>query len=64
MIPWHLGPLHPVEQALTLLLAFGPFVLLAVVVVVRRRQDARDDREDARDEPAGEGTGSRTRSSG
>jgi hypothetical protein len=36
-----LGPLHPVEQALTLLLAFGPFAVLAVVVVVRRRQDAR-----------------------
>ena len=37
--PLHLGPLHPVEQALTLLLAFGPFVVLAVVVWVRRRQD-------------------------
>ena len=44
--PLHLGPLHPVEQALTLLLAFGPFVVLAVVVWVRRRHDARagDDR--------------------
>jgi cytochrome c-type biogenesis protein CcmH/NrfF len=42
MSPLHLGPLHPVEQALTLLLAFGPFVLLALVVVVRRRQDARE----------------------
>lgn len=41
MLPLHLGPLHPVEQALTLLLAFGPFVLLGVVVLVRRRQDAR-----------------------
>ena len=36
----HLGTLHPAEQVLTLLLAFGPFVLLAVVVLVRRRQDA------------------------
>ena len=36
----HLGALHPAEQVLTLLLAFGPFVLLAVVVLVRRRQDA------------------------
>lgn len=35
----HLGSLHPIEQALTLLLAFGPFVLLGVVVLVRRRQD-------------------------
>ena len=41
MAALHLGPLHPVEQALTLLLAFGPFVLLAVVIVVRRRHDAR-----------------------
>jgi len=39
MVPLHLGPLHPVEQALTLLLAFGPFVLLGIVVLVRRRQD-------------------------
>lgn len=37
---WHLGALHPVEKGLTLLLAFGPFVVLAVVIVVRRRQDA------------------------
>ncbi|WP_432477246.1 hypothetical protein [Nocardioides sp. GXQ0305] len=39
MIPLHLGPLHPVEQWLTLLLAFGPFVLLGIVIWVRRRQD-------------------------
>jgi hypothetical protein len=49
MIPLHLGPLHPAEQALTYGLAFGPFVLLAVVIVVRRRQDARDDDPDERD---------------
>jgi len=36
----HLGALHPFEKGLTLLLAFGPFVVLAVVVAVRRRQDA------------------------
>lgn len=36
----HLGALHPAEKGLTLLLAFGPFVVLAVVVAVRRRQDA------------------------
>jgi len=36
----HLGALHPVEKGLTLLLAFGPFVVLGVVVAVRRRQDA------------------------
>lgn len=38
--PLHLGGLHPYEQALTLLVAFGPFVLLAAVIWWRRRQDA------------------------
>ena len=42
MIPLHLGPLHPFEFALTLLVAFGPFVALAIVVGVRRRQDQRE----------------------
>ena len=36
----HLGPAHPVEQWLTLVLAVGPFLVLAVVVLVRRRQEA------------------------
>lgn len=44
LAPLHLGPLHPAEQLLTLLLAFGPFVLLAVTIRLSRR---RDDREDA-----------------
>ena len=38
----HLGALHPIEQALTLLLAFGPFVVLGVVVWLRRREDGTD----------------------
>ncbi len=38
----HMGSLHPYEQVLTLLLAFGPFVLLGVVVWHRRRQDHPD----------------------
>ena len=42
VLPLHMGGLHPYEQVLTLLLAFGPFLLLAVVVLVRRRQDRRD----------------------
>ena len=45
-LPLHLGPLHPVEQALVYLLAFGPFVVLALVVVARRRQDRLADRAD------------------
>lgn len=39
MTPLHMGALHPYEQALTLILAFGPFVLLGVVVWWRRRAD-------------------------
>ena len=39
MVPLHLGGLHPFEQALIVLLAFGPFVVLGVVLVVRHRQD-------------------------
>lgn len=35
----HMGALHPVEQALTFALAFGPFVALGVVVWLRRRQE-------------------------
>ncbi len=39
--PLHLGAMHPFEQFLTLLLAVGPFVVLGVVVVLRRRADDR-----------------------
>jgi hypothetical protein len=39
MILLHMGALHPYEKALTLVLAFGPFLLLAVVIMIRRRQD-------------------------
>lgn len=35
---WHMGALHPYEQALTLLLAFGPFVVLGLVIWHRRRE--------------------------
>ena len=39
MIPLHLGAMHPYEQALTLVLAFGPFAVLGIVLAVRRRQE-------------------------
>lgn len=39
----HLGPLHAWETTLLVLLAFGPFVVLGVVVAVLRRRDARED---------------------
>lgn len=45
---WHMGSLHAHEQALTILLAFGPFVLLGVVVWLRRRADAALPEEDSR----------------
>jgi len=37
--PMHLGAMHPFEQALTLVLAFGPFVVLGIVIAVRRRTE-------------------------
>ncbi len=45
MIPWHLGPLHPLEQVLVLLLAFGPFVVLGLVIWKRRGEDADEDED-------------------
>ncbi len=42
MILLHLGPLHPVERLLTLLLAFGPFVLLALTIWFTRRRSSED----------------------
>jgi hypothetical protein len=51
MTPFHMGALHPVEQAMTLLLAFGPFVVLGIVIVVRRRGERREEApEDAQRE--------------
>ena len=38
----HLGPLHPVEQVLIFVLAFGPLVLLAVTIWVSRRRNSGD----------------------
>jgi hypothetical protein len=43
MILLHMGALHPVEKLLTLALAFGPFVILAAVILIRRRQDHGDE---------------------
>ncbi len=46
----HLGAMHPYEKVLTLVLAFGPFVVLGAVVVLRRRHDDR-----AEDRPSSDG---------
>ena len=38
--PLHLGPIHPVEQVLIFVLAFGPLVLLALTIWVSRRRNS------------------------
>ena len=48
MIPWHLGALHPAEQVATIVLAFGPFLLLGAVIVWRRHAE-RDEVEEPDD---------------
>jgi hypothetical protein len=39
----HIGPLHPLESVLVLLLALGPLVAAVVVVLVVRRREALED---------------------
>jgi hypothetical protein len=41
----HLGPLHPFEQILTLVLAFGPFVLLGLTIWITRRRNSTEEEE-------------------
>lgn len=43
LVAAHLGQLHAYEQALVGIIAFGPFVVLALVVLVIRRRDERED---------------------
>jgi hypothetical protein len=45
LVGLHLGTLHPYEKVLTLVLAFGPFVVLGLVIALRRRH------HDEADEP-------------
>lgn len=42
----HMGALHSIEIVLTLLLAFGPFLVLAVVIYLRRKPAGSDGRDD------------------
>jgi hypothetical protein len=46
LVVLHLGALHPVEKVLTLVLAFGPFVVLGIVIAVRRRHEDDDEQPD------------------
>ncbi|GAA3648341.1 hypothetical protein GCM10022237_04980 [Nocardioides ginsengisoli] len=50
MIPLHLGALHPVEQIATIVLAFGPFVVLGIVIAVKRRAEDRESAESGESE--------------
>ena len=43
ILPLHLGELHAYEQWLVAVIAFGPFVVLGIVVYVVRRRDGDDD---------------------
>jgi len=52
-VPLHLGALHAYEQVLVLLLAFGPFVVLGIVVALQRRRAIDEERAEVeRDEGA------------
>lgn len=46
MIPLHLGALHPAEQVATIVLAFGPFVVLGIVIMVRRRAELAEEQRE------------------
>jgi hypothetical protein len=59
VIPLHMGALHPFEQALTLVLAFGPFVVLGLVIAHRRRAESREAQPEGH--PEGQGEGQRER---
>jgi hypothetical protein len=39
LIALHMGALHPFEKVLTLVLAFGPFIVLGGVIALRRRHE-------------------------
>ena len=53
----HLGDLHPFETALVLLLAFGPFVVIVLLVARDRRRNAPvDDGAASQDVPEGQGS--------
>lgn len=43
MILEHLGKLHPVENVIVLVLAFGPVLLLAVTIMIARKRNADQD---------------------
>jgi len=54
VLPLHLGTLHAHERLLVLLIAFGPFVVLAAVVLLVRRRDLAAERAETAEEGAEE----------
>ena len=59
LVAEHLGHLQPWQQVLVALLAFGPFILLGIVVVVVRRQDIAEEEAAALEDSTNPETGSR-----
>jgi tetrahydromethanopterin S-methyltransferase subunit C len=51
LVGMHMGAMHPYEKVLTLVLAFGPFIVLGAVIAVRRRHE-----EDPEDQPSSDHT--------
>ncbi|MFN8194412.1 MAG: hypothetical protein U0R80_09030 [Nocardioidaceae bacterium] len=43
LLPLHFGALHPFETVLAVVLAVAPFLVLFAVILVRRRQDIREE---------------------
>jgi hypothetical protein len=54
-VVWHLGTLHTYEKLLVLLVAFGPFVVLSVVVHVVRKRDIAAEEAQAAESAGGTG---------
>ena len=54
LLPLHLGDLHAYETALLVLLAFGPFGVLGIVVAVVRRRDLAEEEREASGDDAGQ----------
>ena len=44
----HFGSLHPVEKLLVAAIAFGPFIVLGVVVYVVRKRDIAEEEAERR----------------
>ena len=48
LVPQHLGALHAHEKVLVAVVAFGPFLVLGVVVYLVRKRDLAEEAEEER----------------